>query len=260
MNKTMSRQARQEMHARIQDKYQSGSWKDKNQLLNGFITATDYERKYAIKLLTGKTIKGATTSKKRGKPAYYDEAVIRVLEMLWHVGNQICSKRLVPFLPELIATLERHGHLQMTEAVKSRVLSISPATLDRVLRKKRIKQQAGLSTTPPGTLLKHPIKVRTFADWNETMPGFFEIDWVAHCGETTKGVFLNTLVMTDSVTTWTECIALIRKSADDVMLGLKTASQWLPFTVLGCDVDNVLTLESSFFSTKSSCATKITIF
>ena len=72
----------QEMHARIQDKYQSGSWKDKNQLLNGFIAATGYERKYAIKLLTGKTIKGATTSKKRGKPAYYDEAVIHVLEML----------------------------------------------------------------------------------------------------------------------------------------------------------------------------------
>ena len=64
----------------------------------------------------------------------------------------------------------------MTEAVKSRVLSVSPATFDRVLRKKRIKQQAGLSTTPPGTLLKHPIKVRTFADWNETVPGFFEID------------------------------------------------------------------------------------
>ena len=36
-----------------------------------------------------------------------------------------------------------NGHLQMTEAVKSRVLSVSPATFDRVLRKKRIKQQAG---------------------------------------------------------------------------------------------------------------------
>ncbi len=52
------------------------------------------------------------------------------------------------------------------------------------------------------------------------------------------GIFINTLVMTDVVTTWTECIPLIRKSADDVILGLDTASELLPYKILGLDVDN----------------------
>lgn len=138
----------------------------------------------------------------------------------------------------MIAALERHGHLRIPDEIKARVLAVSPATFDRLLRKERIKTKGGLSTTKAGTLLKHQIKVRSFADWDEAKPGFFEVDLVAHCGETTTGVFLNTLVMTDIVTTWTECIALIRKSSDDVILGLETASQLLPFTILGCDVDN----------------------
>lgn len=237
MTKPMSIQARQEMLTSIQEKYQSGDWKDKNLLLNGFVAATDYDRKYAIKLLNAK-INKPSASKKRGKPARYDESVVHVLEMLWHASNQICSKRLVPFLPELISSLERHGHLRLTDDLKERVLSVSAATFDRLLRKERIKISGGLSTTKPGTLLKNQIKVRTFADWDEEKPGFFECDLVAHCGETTMGVFLNTLVMTDIITTWTECIALIKKSADDVILGFNTASQLLPFNVLGIDVDN----------------------
>jgi len=107
-----------------------------------------------------------------------------------------------------------------------------------LLRCERIKSGRGLTTTKPGTLLKNQITIRTFADWNEQIPGFFECDLVAHCGETTMGMFLNTLVITDIITTWTECIALFKKSADDVMLGLDTARKLLPFAMLGLDVDN----------------------
>ena len=237
MTKLMSIQSRKEMLASIQEKYQAGDWKVKNQLLDGFVAATDYDRKYAIKLLNGK-VKIQTKSKKRGKPPRYDESVVHVLEILWHASNQICSKRIVPFLPELVSALERHGHLHITNDIRERVLSISPATFDRLLRKERIKSNNGLSTTKPGTLLKNQIKIRTFADWDEETPGFFECDLVAHCGETTMGVFLNTLVMTDMITTWTECIAIIKKSADDVILGFDTAAKLLPFSVLGIDVDN----------------------
>ena len=124
------------------------------------------------------------------------------------------------------------------EELRQKVLTVSPATFDRLLKRERIRVGVGHSTTTPGTTLKHQIKVRTFSDWNENKPGFFEIDLVAHCGTTVSGVFINTLVMTDIVTTWTECIGLIRKSADDVILGLMTASKLLPFNVLGLDADN----------------------
>ncbi len=245
----MSIQSRQEMLVSVQEKYQASDWKTKNQLLDGFVAATGCERKHAIRLLNS-DIKKTTQNKKRGKHPRYNEAVVKVLEMLWHTSNQICSKRLIPFLPELVSSLERHGHLRLTDDVKKCVLSVSSAAFDRLLRNERIKHGSGLSTTKPGKLLKNQIKVRTFADWDEQNPGFFECDLVAHCGESVMGVFLNTLVMTDIVTTWTECIALIRKSADDVILGFDTASQLLPFKVLVIDVDNVLTLKSIFFSKK----------
>ena len=237
MKKSMSLGARQEMLASIQKSYQSANPKQRKKIMDGFVAATDYNRKHAIKLLTGKIAK-PKIEKKCGRPPKYGEPVIKVLEMLWHAGNQICSKRLVPFIPDLVESLERHGHLNLTQEIKTLILSVSPATFDRLLKCERIKSGRGLTTTKPGTLLKNNITIRTFADWNEQVPGFFECDLVAHCGETTMGIFLNTLVITDIITTWTECIALFKKSADDVVLGLSTARKLLPFTMLGLDVDN----------------------
>ena len=238
MLKFMSLPARREMLASIREKYQLGNWEIKNQLLDGFIAATGYDRKHAIKLLNGNVKLSSVPFKKRSKSIRYDEPVIQALKMLWHVSHQICSKRLVPFLPELVETLERHGHLSLTQDVKRRVLSVSPATLDRLLQEERIKNKTSISATRAGSLLRDKIRVRTFADWNEKSPGFFEADLVAHCGESTMGVFLNTLVMTDIVTGWTECIGLIRKTAGDVILGLNTVRQLAPFKILGFDVDN----------------------
>jgi len=237
MGKTMSLSARREMLASVQEKYQSSDSKLKKQIMEGFLSATGYDRKHAIKLLNNKLSK-SQTDKKHGKPPKYNEPVIKVLEMLWHASNQICSKRLVPFIPDLVTSLEQHGHLSLTDDVRELVLSVSPATFDRLLRCERIKTGPGLTTTKPGSLLKSQITVRTFADWNEQNPGFFECDLVAHCGETAMGVFLNTLVITDIITTWTECIALFRKSSADVILGLDAAKKLLPFTILGLDVDN----------------------
>jgi len=234
----MSLFARRELLTSIQDEYRQGTWKRKNELLEGFIAATHYDRKYAIRLLNSYVPPATPCDVLREKNRVYHNAVTRVLETLWYASNQICSKRLVPFIPELVASLERHGHLQMTDEVKKRVLSVSAATLDRVLRPERERISKGLSTTTPGSLLKNQIKVRTFSDWDEKVPGFFEIDLVAHCGDTVMGIFLNTLVLTDIVTTWTECIPLLRKSANDVILGLDTASQLVPFQILGIDADN----------------------
>lgn len=80
--------------------------------------------------------------------------------------------------------------------------------------------------------------VRTFADWNETKPGFFEADLVAHCGWSTEGAYLNTLVLTDIATGWIECIALLHRSQHAVIEAIETARQLLPFPILGFDTDN----------------------
>ena len=86
--------------------------------------------------------------------------------------------------------------------------------------------------------LKHQIKVRTFADWNDVIPGFLEGDLVAHCGETTSGAYLNTLVLTDIASTWTEFFPLLNKGEVEVISALKVAQDVLPFPLLGLDTDN----------------------
>ena len=59
--------------------------------------------------------------------------------------------------------------------------------------------------------------MQTFADWEETAPGFFEADLVAHCGCSVEGSFLYTLVLTDIATGWVECLALLYRGKHAVI-------------------------------------------
>mgnify|MGYP002467941405 CR=1 FL=1 len=234
----MSLYSKREMLSAIRDRYNKADKRLKQQILDGFVLATSYDRKYAIKLLNKTDNTNQPPASKKGRPPYYDEPVIKVLEMIWHASNQICSKRIVPFIPEFLASLERHGHLVIADCIKDKVLSVSPATFDRLIKAEKTQVAKGVTTTKNGGILKTQIKVRTFSDWNETKPGFFECDLVAHCGQSTEGQYINTLVITDIVTTWTECIPIIRKSSDDVILGLNAAKEILPCEILGLDCDN----------------------
>lgn len=49
--------------------------------------------------------------------------------------------------------------------------------------------------------LKKHIPVKT-NQWNETRPGFFEADTVAHCGTTLLGDFAWSITLTDICTGW----------------------------------------------------------
>jgi hypothetical protein len=65
-----------------------------------------------------------------------------------------------------------------------------------------------------------------------------EADLLAHCGERSEGAYLNTLVLTDIATGWTECVALLRRSEADVSGAIHAARRCLPFPLLGLDTDN----------------------
>ncbi|KKO47658.1 hypothetical protein VT06_15900 [Arsukibacterium sp. MJ3] len=129
---------------------------------------------------------------KRPVAQMYDEQFVHVLTIVWNTANQICSKRFVPFIPNLVAAMERHGHLRITEEIRGKLLKVSPATVDRLLQNERRRNAGGVSHTKTGTLLKNQIQVRTFADWDDVSPGFFKVDLVAHCGgrkPTSSGLF-----------------------------------------------------------------------
>lgn len=233
----MSLQSRRELIFSVRIKYKGSCWKKKSKILDGFIAATGYQRKYAIKLLNSAEIKHTSNVGRRKEPKY-NKVVQTALIAAWRAVNEICAKRLVPFLPELVTALERYGHLSLASPVRERLLSISAATADRLLKPERQKYGKGMSTTKPGGLLKKQIKIRTFADWDDVVPGFFEGDLVAHCGDNVEGSFLNTFVLTDIASGWTEFLPLLCKSSANVISGMNIILELLPFKLLGVDTDN----------------------
>jgi len=236
MRQKMSLSSRRELLNRLAPRYRSSTWKGKGRILDEFVSGTGYNRKHSVTLLNQGIRDRA--ARKRVPPRRYDEAVRLALVTVWKAANRICSKRLIPFLPEFIATLERFGHLSLSEELRERLLSLSPASADRLLYRERHGEGTAISTTRRGKLLKHQIPVRTFFDWNDLAPGFVEADLVAHCGDRAEGAFLNTLTLTDIATGWTECLALLRRSEADVSAAIHAVRQRLPFPLLGLDTDN----------------------
>ncbi len=232
----MSQRSKRELLECVQARYWSAKKLEKQKILDEFTAASGFHRKYAIRLLRHGYPR--RKGKYKGRQAIYRGEVIPTLEQIWEIYGRICSKRLQPYLPEGLKVLERCGEIELSAEAKALLLQISSATIDRCLRKIRVKSTHGLGTTKPGSLLKKTIPVRTFADWNEDQPGFLEIDLVAHCGETTQGQYLNTLTCTDICTGWTEPIALWRHTQQAVCEALQGMRPNLPFALLGIDSDN----------------------
>jgi hypothetical protein len=232
----MSHRSKQELVTAIQPRYLKAGKKDKSHILDEFIAVTGYHRKHALRLLKrGTTPKGY---KKTGRRKVYQGAVVSALEQIWEIYGRICSKRLKPFLAEGVEILERLGEINLSADTKALLLGMSRATIDRCLKRARFEKPRGLSTTKPGTLLKANIAVRTWNDWDDARPGFVEIDLVAHCGDTTEGIYLNTLTATDLSTGWTECLALPTKTQAAVSQAIIDLRERLPFPLLGIDSDN----------------------
>lgn len=234
----MSVASRRELLAAVAPRYRSASRAERSRMLEEFVASTGYHRKYAVTLLNHPVSK-TSVRKPRSRPRQYPLAVQQALISCWRAANGICSKRLVPYLPELVAVLERQGELRLEQQTKTRLLTLSPATADRLLQTERQRSKPhGLGTTKPGTLTKDAIPIRTFADWDEVQAGFTEIDLVAHCGQSAKGEYLHSLTVTDVATGWTECLALRNRGQQVVFRALVRARGRLPFPLLGIDSDN----------------------
>jgi hypothetical protein len=234
----MSFRSKRELLAQVAPRYHLATHGQKSVILDEFVAATQYARKYAIRLLTRPPLPAPAQIRRPRLPTYGAD-VQTALEQAWAAANFISARRLVPFLTTLVPALEQHGHLDITPNIRAQLLALSPATADRLLERARKRGEPhGKSTTKAGTLLKRQIPVRTFADWNEGSPGFIEADLVAHCGEHNTGSFLCTLVLTDVATGWVECQALLYRSSDQVIQGITRARQLIPFAVQGLDTDN----------------------
>jgi len=228
---------RKELIEAVGTRYREASTNDRGRILDEFVAITGYHRKHAIRVLRTMTV---VKSPKAARNRVYDEAVRQGLIVLWEAGDRVCAKRLKALLPVLIGAMERHGHLDLDTALKAKLLQISAATIDRVLSATRThigaqrKRRGGV-----GAALRRSIPVRTFADWSDPLPGFFEIDMVEHCGGAKiDGNFVHSLVLTDIASGWTECVAMPLRDQSLIVQAMSFAASNLPFAMLGADTDN----------------------
>jgi hypothetical protein len=228
---------RRELTAAVRRRYQSADRNGKKLILDEFTKVAGYHRKHAIRILTHMP---TSEPKSRVARRVYQDAAREALIVLWEAADRICSKRLKALLPQLLEAMERHGHLQVNDALRTQLLAMSASTIDRQLEFVRERACGGRKRQSSKTnRVRKLVAVRTFADWEEQLgPGYLEIDLVTHSGPTAEGSFVHTLVLTDIVSTWTECVALPVREQSLIVEAINGVRPKLPFPLRGLDTDN----------------------
>ena len=233
----ISMATRKELIEAVSARYRAGSTSEKARILDEFVAVSGYHRKHAIRVL------GSDGEHNRPKPPrnrLYDEAVRQALIVLWEASDRLCGKRLKALIPVLTEAMERHGHLELDPEIRAKLRIVSAATIDRALGETRFHIDGQLKRrVGGGAAIRRSVPVRTFADWGDPPPGFFEVDMVEHCGGTKAGGdFVHSLVLTDIASGWTECVAMPVRDQSLVVEALRIVAADLPFTMLGVDTDN----------------------
>jgi transposase InsO family protein len=214
---------------------------EKGHLLTACCATTGYHRKAAIRRLRAPGGGGGAAPRPGARPRRYGPAVAAALARVWEASGRLCAKRLVPFLPELLPLLERHGELVLEAPVRARLLELSAATADRLLRPHR--RPSGDPRTPAGrpptaAALRVLVPLRTWGEWAGAAPGALQADMVLHCGEVNAGFYLTTLVAVDVASGWTELQAVWGLGGQRVGAALHLVRRDLPVPLRELHTDN----------------------
>ncbi len=232
----MTRRSIEEYAAALRARYRRAGKAEKGKLLDGFCAATGYHRKAAVRLLRAEP---RPRTGRGGRPARYDAAVQQALVTTWEATDRLCGKRLAPFLSEVVPLLEAHGTLALSSAAREQLLGLSAATVDRLLQGARRRHGRRPATQQPArATLRAQIPVRTFGEWDGVAPGALQADLVAHCGESTHGFYLTTLLAVDVATGWTEVEAIWGKGQSRVGSGIRAIRERLPMSLRELHTDN----------------------
>lgn len=247
---------------KLASKYRgSASKKQRSRMLDEVQELTGYNRHYAawllrnygkrramkdaqgqpVQLVVGKKNKRRATQRR----CTYDRAVRKEILFLWDCFDQMCGKRLVAMLPDLLPVLVRRQRIRNDEEVYEKLIRISAATVDRMLREERKKRRLkGNTHTKPSSILKSQIPILISSELNRTVAGHYQIDLVGHDGGNPNGHFAFTLNAVELSSGWIEPQILLNKAhrwAKEAIGRINTIS---PVPILSFHSDN----DSSFLN------------
>src|SRR5271157_910096 len=245
--------ARREVVWAVAERYGAAGRREKGRILDELTAMTGWHRKHAVRALS------AVGASRTGRLQPCEETPLTVdntaqpptgrrrkyagardaLVALWEASDRVCGKRLVAMIPALLPALERHSRLTPTSEERGLLLSVSAATIDRMLVDVKIAAAGGRRRRVGFySAIRREVPIRTFNDWGNPPPGFCEIDMVAHGGTSVAGSFIQTLTMVDIATGWTECLPLVARDGSLVVEAMTRARSLFPWLIRGADFDN----------------------
>jgi hypothetical protein len=232
----VTRESIREYTEAVRQRYFAVSKAEKGRILEEFCATTGYHRKAAIRLIR-RGLQPPRTG--RGRPEVYGSRVSYPLRVAWEASDQLCSKRLAPFLAELVPLLEAHGELELDAATRKLLLAVRPTTIDHLLRPfRRTGLRRPYQSSHSPLAIKSQVPIRTFGEWRGEQPGALQVDLVLHCGDQLVGHFLATLTAVDVATGWVECLAVDGTRQRYVARALYRIQQRLPFPLRSVHSDN----------------------
>ena len=237
--------ARREITKKFAREYVRADKHAKGEILDGLVAATGWTRDHARRAIRSANARTGPAGRQPRKPRErkYSYDALVVLQEVWRLSGQPSGKYLAAVMDDTLERLVRFGELgkvgpRVTDLVLDELRSMSAATIDRYLKPhKDAAYPVALSGTKPSHILRSSIPQRTAMDAPLTVPGFLELDTVAHCGPTFAGEFARTLTMTCLVTGWTENASIRNNAAKWILGAVSDLQERFPFPLVVFDSD-----------------------
>jgi transposase InsO family protein len=240
---------------KLAKQYRGASKKKKGEILDTLVNLTGYNRCYAgwvlrhygkryimeidgeiVEVIAGPVPKKAPS---KPRPRYYDEPVKKVLTVIWETFDYMCGQRLAPMLKETLPVLVGRGEIHCNRWTYEKLMKISPATIDRLLReeKNRLRLKGTSHTTSAG-VLKAEIPIRTWAEAEKVQPGHLQIDLVGHDGGDAHGKFAYSLDAIDLYSGWVEPRVVKNRAHRWTLHAIQDVQAHLPVKIQSIHTDN----------------------